>query len=196
MNDPQGQTEALFGALRNSADADVVAAIETLVRDGADRLCAASTRSPSRPSTGSTRSGSSAPFCMPRGSACSSCPGTCSAPAAAACSTPARTLKTVHKDEYDCALCACGYEPTLDEMVEVTFTVSPRVRRIAAHDPTRCRSSNISARSSGARASTCRTTTSNGARRDHARAHRAAAGREGACCRCSCRPSSSSCSIR
>ena len=25
--------------------------------------------------------------------------------------------------------------PTLDEMVEVTFTVSPRVRRIAAHDP-------------------------------------------------------------
>src|SRR5205085_7243005 len=27
------------------------------------------------------------------------------------------------------------YEPTLDEMVEVTFTVSPRVRRIAAHNP-------------------------------------------------------------
>ena len=37
--------------------------------------------------------------------------------------------------EYDCGLCAAGYEPTLDEMVEVTFTVSPRVRRIAAHDP-------------------------------------------------------------
>ena len=28
-----------------------------------------------------------------------------------------------------------GYKPTLDEMVEVTFTVSPRVRRIAAHSP-------------------------------------------------------------
>ncbi len=28
-----------------------------------------------------------------------------------------------------------NYEPTLDEMVEVTFTVSRRVRRIAAHDP-------------------------------------------------------------
>ena len=27
------------------------------------------------------------------------------------------------------------YEPTLDEIVEVTFTISPRVRRIAAHDP-------------------------------------------------------------
>ena len=45
------------------------------------------------------------------------------------------TLKTVDRAEYHCSLCAAGYEPTLDEMVEVTFTVSPRVRRIAAHDP-------------------------------------------------------------
>ena len=45
------------------------------------------------------------------------------------------TLKSVHKEAYDCALCAAGYEPTLDEMVEVAFTVNPRVRRIAAHDP-------------------------------------------------------------
>ena len=46
-----------------------------------------------------------------------------------------QTLKSMRRDSYDCALCACGYEPTLDEMVEVTFTVSPRVRHIAAHDP-------------------------------------------------------------
>ncbi len=45
------------------------------------------------------------------------------------------TLKSVNKEEYLCALCAAGYRPTLDEMVEVTFTVSRRVRRIAAHDP-------------------------------------------------------------
>jgi class 3 adenylate cyclase len=45
------------------------------------------------------------------------------------------SLKTVLKDEYVCALCADGYSPTLDEMVEVTFTVSPRVRKIAAHNP-------------------------------------------------------------
>ena len=45
------------------------------------------------------------------------------------------TLKTVNQAEYQCALCAAGYEPTLDEIVEVTFTISPRVRRIAAHDP-------------------------------------------------------------
>ena len=45
------------------------------------------------------------------------------------------TLKSVRREEYACALCAAGYEPTLDEMVEVVFTVNPRVRRIAAHDP-------------------------------------------------------------
>src|SRR3954470_17133143 len=45
------------------------------------------------------------------------------------------TLKSLDREHYDCALCAAGYEPTLDEMVEVTFTVSPRVRRIPAHDP-------------------------------------------------------------
>src|SRR5215212_510825 len=47
------------------------------------------------------------------------------------------TLKSLDRDQYHCALCAPGYEPTLDEMVEVTFTVSPRVRRIEAHDPDR-----------------------------------------------------------
>ena len=45
------------------------------------------------------------------------------------------TLKTVKQAEYRCVLCATGQEPTLDELVEVTFTMSPRVRRIAAHDP-------------------------------------------------------------
>jgi class 3 adenylate cyclase len=45
------------------------------------------------------------------------------------------SLKSIKKEEYGCALCAAGYEPTLDEMVEVTFTVSSRVRKIAAHEP-------------------------------------------------------------
>ncbi|MGZ5025081.1 MAG: DUF5939 domain-containing protein, partial [Chthoniobacterales bacterium] len=45
------------------------------------------------------------------------------------------SLKSVDQAKYNCALCAAGYEPTLDEMVEVTFTVNPRVRRIAAHHP-------------------------------------------------------------
>ena len=38
-------------------------------------------------------------------------------------------------DDYHCGLCACGYEASVDEQVEVAFTVSPRIRRIAAHDP-------------------------------------------------------------
>jgi class 3 adenylate cyclase len=45
------------------------------------------------------------------------------------------TLKSLRPDDYHCGLCACGYEPSVDEQVEVAFTVSPRIRRIAAHDP-------------------------------------------------------------
>jgi class 3 adenylate cyclase len=45
------------------------------------------------------------------------------------------TLKSLRPEDYHCGLCACGYEASVDEQVEVSFTVSPRVRRIAAHDP-------------------------------------------------------------
>jgi len=45
------------------------------------------------------------------------------------------TLKSLRHEDYHCGLCACGYEASVDEAVEVAFTVSPRVRRIAAHDP-------------------------------------------------------------
>ena len=44
-------------------------------------------------------------------------------------------LKTLSRDRYYCSLCAEDYEPTLDQMIEVTFTVNPQIRRIAAHDP-------------------------------------------------------------
>ena len=45
------------------------------------------------------------------------------------------TLKSLRPDDYHCGLCSCGYEPSVDEQVEVAFTISPKVRRIAAHDP-------------------------------------------------------------
>ncbi|MCW1995142.1 class 3 adenylate cyclase [Bradyrhizobium diazoefficiens] len=45
------------------------------------------------------------------------------------------TLKALKPDDYHCALCACGYKASVDDQVEVSFTVNPRVRRIAAHDP-------------------------------------------------------------
>jgi class 3 adenylate cyclase len=44
-------------------------------------------------------------------------------------------LKTLDRSHYYCAMCAADNEPTLDQLVEVTFTVNPRIRRIAAHDP-------------------------------------------------------------
>jgi len=47
----------------------------------------------------------------------------------------ARTSVRDVADNYHCALCCAAYRPTLDEMVEVSFTVNPSVRRIAAHDP-------------------------------------------------------------
>ena len=45
------------------------------------------------------------------------------------------TLRTVRREEYVCELCAAGFRLTLDELVEVVFTVTPRVRSIAAHSP-------------------------------------------------------------
>jgi class 3 adenylate cyclase len=47
----------------------------------------------------------------------------------------AAALKTLSRDEFYCTLCAADYVPTLDEVVEASFTVNARVRRIAAHDP-------------------------------------------------------------
>src|SRR5205085_3944574 len=46
-----------------------------------------------------------------------------------------KDLRSVKKPHYACSMCVTNYEPSLDEMVEVSFTVSPTVRRIAAHDP-------------------------------------------------------------
>ena len=57
---------------------------------------------------------------------CPSCAGVLSAN---------KSLKTLDRTQYKCAFCAAGYETTLDNLVEVTFTVSPRLRKIAAHNP-------------------------------------------------------------
>jgi class 3 adenylate cyclase len=45
------------------------------------------------------------------------------------------SLRGLRKETYSCALCAAAYQPTLDETVEVTFTVSPAVRTIRHHNP-------------------------------------------------------------
>ena len=127
--------EALFTVLRQSADADAVAAIEQLVGAGTDRALnrinvidfAAKDGLSEESALGAfLHAARLGIFDLSWNVLCPGCGGVLDANA---------TLKSVHAEEYNCALCAAGYEPTLDEMVDVTFTVSPRIRRIAAHDP-------------------------------------------------------------
>src|SRR5207253_6595764 len=130
-----GEAEALFAVLRQSADADVVAAIEALVRDAPDPalnrvnvldFAAKRGLDQERVIAAFLHAARVGLFDLSWNVLCPGCGGVLDANA---------TLRTIHREEYECALCAAGYEPTLDEMVEVTFTVTPRVRRIAAHDP-------------------------------------------------------------
>lgn len=128
-------SRTLFDALRRSADPKVADVIEAMICDGEDRsLCrinvlkiaAGNGLDEERTISGFLHAARLGLFEMSWNVLCPGCGGVLDA---------TQTLKSVRKDRYDCALCACGYEPTLDEMVEVTFTVSPTVRRIAAHDP-------------------------------------------------------------
>jgi class 3 adenylate cyclase len=128
-------TDTLFTALRQSAEAKVVNAIETLILEGPDRelcrinvLAFAAKRELDEDNViaaflHGARVGI---FDMSWNILCPACGGVLDSGA---------TLKTVKQAEYRCVLCAAGCEPTLDDIVEVTFTISPRVRKIAAHDP-------------------------------------------------------------
>jgi class 3 adenylate cyclase len=129
------ESEPLFSVLRRSADPASVAAIETLVGSGRARdlnrvnalAFAARNGLDEDAAIGAfLHAARLGIFEMSWNVLCPGCGGVLGANA---------SLKGVHQDVYTCRLCAAGYEPTLDEMVEVAFTVSPRIRRIAAHDP-------------------------------------------------------------
>ncbi|MDQ8730733.1 adenylate/guanylate cyclase domain-containing protein [Bradyrhizobium sp. LHD-71] len=129
------ETEALFDVLRHAADPKAADAIERLVADGSDRsLCRLNVLDFARANQVDEERAIAAflhaarlgIFDMSWNMLCPGCGGVLEAGA---------TLKSLNHNEYECALCAAGYEPTLDEMVEVVFTVSPRVRKIAGHDP-------------------------------------------------------------
>ncbi|MGB7038753.1 MAG: adenylate/guanylate cyclase domain-containing protein [Xanthobacteraceae bacterium] len=129
------ETDALLSVLRQAADADCAAAIEHTIREGSDRdLCRVNVLSfagkhgldEEKAISTFLHAARLGLFDLTWNVICPGCGGVLDATS---------TLKTVNRDEYDCGLCATGYKPTLDEMVEVTFTVSPRVRRIAAHTP-------------------------------------------------------------
>ena len=125
----------LFSVLRQSADPETADAIEKLVQDAPDRaLCrvnvldfATKTRlDEERVIAAFLHAARLGIFELSWNVLCPGCGGVLDSSA---------TLKSVDKDEYACAWCAAGYTPILDEIVEVTFTVNRRVRRISAHDP-------------------------------------------------------------
>jgi class 3 adenylate cyclase len=127
--------EPLLASLRHAADAQVVDAIGDVIARGADRdlnrvnvLAFAESRGldENRTLAAFIHSARIGLFDLSWNVLCPGCGGVLES---------STSLKAFRRDEYDCALCAAGYESTLDELIEVTFTVNPRVRRIAAHDP-------------------------------------------------------------
>ena len=125
------EAQALFTVLRQSADPAVVAAIEALVEGAPDpELCRVNVVAFAQQSgldeektigafLHAARLGV---FELAWNVLCPGCGGVLES---------GESLKTVDRTEYLCTLCNTGYEPSLDEMVEVTFTISRRVRRIA-----------------------------------------------------------------
>jgi len=125
----------LFTMLRQSADPDAVSAIEELVRDAPDHalsrvnavdFATKACLDQERAIAAFLHAARLGIFELSWNVLCPGCGGVLDT---------STTLKSVNREEYDCAMCATEYRPTLDEMVEVTFTVSRRVRRIAAHNP-------------------------------------------------------------
>src|SRR5438094_8956994 len=130
-----GETDTLFNSLRQSAKPELVSAIEKLIEDAPDRdLCrinalafAAKHKLDEEDVIAAFLHGARLGiFDMSWNILCPACGGVLDSGA---------TLKTVKQAEYTCVLCDEGCEPTLDEIVELTFTISPRVCKIAAHDP-------------------------------------------------------------
>src|SRR6202795_3545101 len=129
------ETETLFAALRQSADENVVDMLERMVRDAPDHalnkmnaleLAAKEGLDEERVIATLLNAVGLGMFEMTWNVMCPSCAGVLSAN---------KSLKTLNSAQYNCAFCAAGYDTTLDNLVEVTFTVSPRVRKIAAHSP-------------------------------------------------------------
>jgi class 3 adenylate cyclase len=125
----------LFAALRERADADVASAIEDLVNTGTDRqlarinvlaFAAARALDGDKAIAAFLHAADLGIFELSWDVICPTCRGVLHI---------TTTLQDVHREPYDCALCGRSFEVSLDELVEIVFTVSPRVRKIAAHDP-------------------------------------------------------------
>jgi class 3 adenylate cyclase len=129
------EIQAQFAVLKQTADPAVVDAMERLIETGADHelnrinlldFAARTGLNQERVISGFLHASRLGLFDLSWNVLCPGCGGVLDAHS---------TLKSLRHDDYQCGLCACGYEASVDEQVEVAFTVSPRVRRIAAHDP-------------------------------------------------------------
>jgi class 3 adenylate cyclase len=129
------ESKALWELLRQAADPAVADVLEAAVETGPDRtlcrinpLAFAAERQLGEEPVISTlvHAARIGLFDMAWNVLCPGCGGVLETGAA---------LKTLNRTEYACRLCAADYSPTLDELVEVTFTVNPKIRRIGAHDP-------------------------------------------------------------
>ena len=128
-------SQTLCAALRRVADAKTVVEIEQLVTSGADRelvrinvlaFAAARGLDEEHAIAAFLHASQLGIFDLSWDVLCPTCRGVLDV---------TTTLKDVHREPYECALCSKSFEVSLDEMIEVVFTVSPRVRTIAAHDP-------------------------------------------------------------
>ena len=128
-------TQAQFSVLKQTADPAVADAIQRLIEQGEDHelnrinvldFSARTGLNEERVISGFLHASRLGLFDLTWNVLCPGCGGVLDAHS---------TLKSLRHDDYHCGLCACGYEASVDEQVEVAFTVSPRVRRIAAHDP-------------------------------------------------------------
>jgi class 3 adenylate cyclase len=129
------EAQAQFSVLKQTADPGVADAIEQLIENGEDHelnrinVLDFSVRTgldEERVISGFLHASRLGLFDLTWNVLCPGCGGVLDAHA---------TLKSLRHDDYHCGLCACGYEASVDEQVEAAFTVSPRIRRIAAHDP-------------------------------------------------------------
>jgi class 3 adenylate cyclase len=129
------ETEAQFSVLKQTADPSVADAIRQLIEHGQDHelnrinlldFSARTGLDEERVISGFLHASRLGLFDLTWNVLCPGCSGVLDAHS---------TLKSLRHDDYHCGLCACGYEASVDEQVEVAFTVSPRVRRIPAHDP-------------------------------------------------------------
>jgi class 3 adenylate cyclase len=129
------EIQAQFSVLKQTADPAVAEAIRELIENGADHelnrinLLDFSKRTgldEERVISGFLHASRLGLFDLTWNVLCPGCGGVLDAHS---------TLKSLRPEDYHCGLCACGYEASVDEQVEVAFTVSPRVRRIAAHEP-------------------------------------------------------------